>query len=403
MNHWSDWRARPRRAPASESVANRTGGPRIAHGTLAVAVLFGASLSLGTARQSDPLPERLTDSAFWALSNALSEPAGYFRSDNLVGNEVTMQHPIPDLIASTPRGGVYVGVGPDQNFTDIAALRPQIAFVVDIRRLNVMQHLFYKAVFELSPTRADFLSRLFARPRPAGLDTASSIEVLVNAYATVAADSLLYQRTMLEMRDHLTRVRALPLTDEEISGIEYVYTAFFSAGPELTYNFGTGRGGWNGRRFMPSYGSQLMEADAAGVRHGYLASEERYRVLQDLERRNLIVPVTGDFAGPHALRALGTWVRGHDATITAMYTSNVEQYLFQSEVNWRRFFENVATFPITPQSTFIRALFNMGYQFSSGGPGPRSVTLLCPIERHVKAFQDGRLQSYVDVAGCPTQ
>ena len=381
--------------------ASRVGTTRLAGGTLAAAVLFGTSLTLGTARRAEPIPERLSDSAFWALSNELSEPAGFFRSDNLVGNEVTMQHPIPELVATTLRGGVYLGVGPDQNFTYIVATRPKIAFIVDIRRLNVMQHLFYKALFELSPTRADFLSRIFARPRPAGLDTASSIEVMINAYATIPADSLLYQRTMREMRDHLTKIRAIPLTDEEISGIEYVYTAFFSAGPDLTYNFGTGRGGWNGRRFMPSYGSQLMETDAAGVHHGYLAREESYRFLQDMERRNLIVPVTGDFAGAYALRAVGNWVRAHDATITAMYTSNVEQYLFQSDDNWRRFFENVATFPTTAQSTFIRALFNMGYQFSSGGPGPRSVTLLCPIELHVKAFKEGSVQTYFDVAGCP--
>jgi hypothetical protein len=403
MSALTEWMDEMRNARTSKTHARRLGRTRLAGGTLAVAAVFATSATIGTTRPRATIPERLSDSVFWALSNELSEPAGYFRSDNLVGNEVTMQHPIPELIAATPRGGVYLGVGPDQNFTYIVAMRPKIAFIVDIRRLNVMQHLFYKALIELSPTRADFLARIFARPRPAGLDTATSIEVMVNAYALVAADSLLYQRTLREMRDHLTKRRTIPLTDEEIAGIEYVYTAFYGAGPDLTYNFGTGRGGWGGRRFMPSYGSQLMETDASGVRHGYLASEESYRFLQDFERRNLLIPVTGDFAGPHALRAVGNWVRAHDATITAMYTSNVEQYLFQSDNNWRRFFENVATFPTTSQSTFIRALFNMGYQYSSGGSGPRSVTLLCPIERHVQAFKEGSLQTYYDVAGCPAK
>jgi hypothetical protein len=396
------WKAWSRRIVPGVLSARRSGA-RLAIGTIAVAGVLAVNARAGTAASRGPIPDRLTDSAFWALSAELSEPAGYFRSDNLVGNEVTMQHPIPELVASTPRGGVYLGVGPDQNFTYIAALRPRIAFIVDIRRLNVMQHLFYKALFELCPTRADFLARLFARPRPAGLDTATSIEALVAAYTAIAPDSLLYQRSLREMRDHLTVTRALPLTDEEFAGIEYVYTAFFGAGPELTYNFGTGRGGWGGRRYMPSYGSLVMETDASGTPRGYLATEDNYRFIKDLETRNLIVPVTGDFAGPKALRAVGNWVRAHDATITAMYTSNVEQYLFQSENNWRLFFDNVATFPTTPQSTFIRAIFNMGYGFSSGTPGPRSVTLLCPIERHVRQFKDGALSSYYDVTGCPVK
>jgi hypothetical protein len=375
--------------------------PRLVLGALAVAGFYAASAGLGDATAREPIPDRLSDSAFWALSNELSEPPGYFRSDNLVGNEVTLQHPIPELVTTTPRGGVYLGVGPDQNFTYIAALRPRIAFIVDIRRLNVMQHLFYKALFELSPTRADFLSRLFARARPTGLDTTSSAELLVTAFAAATADSLLYQTTLGEIRDHLTRTRQLPLTDEELAGIEYVYTAFYSAGPDLTYNFGTGRGNWSGRRFMPSYGSLVMETDANGVARGYLATEDNFRFIKDLESRNLIVPVTGDFAGPKALRAVGGWVRDHGATVTAMYTSNVEQYLFQSEANWRSFFENVGTFPTAPHSTFIRAIFNMGYQFPSSSPGARSVTLLCPIDAHVKAFKDGSITSYYDVTSCP--
>ncbi|MGQ0647408.1 MAG: LIC_10091 family protein [Gemmatimonadaceae bacterium] len=401
MRVLSRWREMGQRARQHDA-ARRARTTRLAIGVFVLAGLFAASANLGSARQRQPIPDRLSDSAFWALSNELSEPAGYFRSDNLVGNEVTMQHPIPELIAKTPRGGVYLGVGPDQNFTYIAAMRPAIAFVVDIRRLNVMQHLFYKALFELSPTRADFLSRLFARPRPLGLDTATSAELLITAFGVVAADSLQYQRSLREMRDHLTKTRSLPLTDEEFAGIEYVYTAFFSAGPDLTYNFGTGRGGWGGRRFMPSYGSLMMETDGDGVARSYLATEDNYRFIKDLESRNLIIPVTGDFAGPKALRAVGAWVRDHGATVTAMYTSNVEQYLFQSETNWRSFFENVGTFPTTPQSTFIRAIFNMGYQFSSSTPGPRSVTLLCPIDSHVKAFRQGGLQSYYDVTACPT-
>jgi hypothetical protein len=74
------------------------------------------------------------------------------------------------------RGGVYMGVGPEQNLTYIAAIRPQMAFIVDIRRQAVMQHLMFKAVFEMAADRADFISLLFSKPRPPGLDSSTSIQ-----------------------------------------------------------------------------------------------------------------------------------------------------------------------------------------------------------------------------------
>src|SRR5262249_709 len=117
------------------------------------------------------LPQRLADSEFWSLINDFSEPGGYFRSENLVSNESAFQRVVPDLKRRLGTGGGYLGVGPDQNFTYIAALLPRLAFVVDIRRQNMLLHLMYKALFELSGNRVEFLSKLFARPIPTDLDS----------------------------------------------------------------------------------------------------------------------------------------------------------------------------------------------------------------------------------------
>lgn len=370
--------------------------------TLIPAVLGVLLLLAAGTRAADEIPARLSDQEFWKLSTELSEPAGYFRSDNLVSNEVSFQHPIPDLIARTRPGGVYLGVGPDQNFSYIAALKPKIAFIVDIRRLNVMQHLFYKSLFELSNNRAEFLSHLFGRPVPTGLDVNTTPDSLIMAFGIVTPDSAAFLKTRGEIHDLVLKHHGFPLTSEEVGGLDYVQEAFFVAGPDLTYNFGTGRGGRGGfGRSMPSYGQLMMQTDANGVFRSYLAAEAQFQVLKSLEERNLIVPVTGDFGGPKALRAVGDWVRKHGATITAFYTSNVEQYLFQSETSWRAFFQNVESLPTDNSSTFVRALFNMGWQSSGGNPGPRSITVLCPIRGHVGEFRAGRLQSYYDVMQCP--
>src|SRR5215216_5998993 len=91
-------------------------------------------------------------------------------------------YPIPELKRATRPGGVYLGVGPEQNFTYIAALQPKMAVLFDIRRQMMVHHLMYKALFEMSSDRADFLSKLFSRARPAGLDSSTIGFKLFEAY-----------------------------------------------------------------------------------------------------------------------------------------------------------------------------------------------------------------------------
>ena len=129
----------------------------------AAALLFAFTILVHAA---DTLPSQLSDQEFWKLSSESSEPDGTFRSDNLLSNELYFQYVIPPLNETAKPGRVYMGVGPEQNFTYIAALKPKMVFIVDIRRGNLDLQLMYKALFELSPTRADFLSRLFSRRLP---------------------------------------------------------------------------------------------------------------------------------------------------------------------------------------------------------------------------------------------
>ena len=126
-------------------------------------------------------PRLFSDADFWRLSATMSEEGGTFHSDNFISNEGRFQVVIPELVSRVKPGGVYVGVGPEQNFTYIAAVRARLAFIVDIRRGNLLQHLLYKALFELSADRAEFAARLFSRPRPATLSAASTADEIFTA------------------------------------------------------------------------------------------------------------------------------------------------------------------------------------------------------------------------------
>jgi hypothetical protein len=308
------------------------------------------------------LPERLSDQEFWELSTELSEPGGYFRSDNLLSNEIWFQYVIPALIDVAKPGRVYMGVGPEQNFTYIAALKPAIVFIVDVRRGNLDLHLMYKALFEMSTDRADFLSRLFSRKRPAGLTAASGVKEIFQAYASLAPDDALFEANFQAIIGHLQKTHGFALTPEDVPGIRYVYEFFGRYGPELTY-WMSAFGGRRGFRNSPSYADLMIATDEQGVERSFLASDENFNVLKALESRNLLVPVVGNFAGPKALRSVGAWLKEHHAMVSAFYLSNVEQYLNMDGL-WMDFCANASQLPIDGTSQFIRS-----FRGSGGGSG----------------------------------
>jgi hypothetical protein len=306
------------------------------------------------------LPDRLTDREYWNLVTEFSEPNGEFRSDNLLSNEIFLQYVIPELARPPRLSRVYLGVGPEQNFTYIAALKPRMVFIIDIRRGNLQLHLMYKALFEMSSDRVDFVFRLFSRKRPEGLSAKASAHEIFNALEKIDASEALYKQNLKAIQEHLTKTRSLPLLPEDLKGIEYVHGTFSWYGPGLSYWSTGGRGGG---RNAPTYWDLMVADDGKGQTRSFLASDENFQVLKDLHEKNLFVPVVGNFSGPKALRAVGRYIREREGTVAAFYLSNVEQYLSR-EGSWYTFCGNVATLPLDSTSTFIRSVRNSTY-----GPG----------------------------------
>jgi len=258
----------------------------------------------------------------------------------------------------------------------------------------MIHHLMYKALIEMAADRADFLAMLFARPRPTGLDATTTADALFAAYGGVSTDSLLVVKNLAAIGDWLTERHGFALSANDLQSLEYVYRAFATAGPDITYAFPNGGGRGFGR--WPSFSQLMVETDGQGLNRSYLATDTNFRILKDLETRNLIVPIVGNFSGDKALRAIGQYLKERGTTVTAFYTSNVEQYLFQQGDDWNRFYANVGMLPLDSTSTFIRSLSN-GNGFRPGSPNSRSVQLLSSIPELLKAVQDGRVLSYYDM------
>jgi len=326
------------------------------------AVAVTLALHVAVSFAAGQIPARLADQEFWTLLSSLSEPNGSFRSDNLLSNELRHQFVIPELKQTATPGRAYIGVGPEQNFTYIAALQPSIAFIVDIRRGNLQLHLMYKALFELSTDRADFVSRLFSRKQPDGLNASSTAVEIFRAYADAEASSALYDRNLKAIDAQLSGRHGFALSNEDIAGIEYIYHAFFTFGPAINYSSTEGVGAAGNAR--PTYADLMTTTDTDGRAHSYLASEEAFAAVKSLEARNLVVPVVGDFAGPRALRGVGAYLNSKSTVVSAFYVSNVEQYLRVERI-WGAFCGNAARLPIDDTSIFIRA--GRGGRYARGG------------------------------------
>jgi hypothetical protein len=306
----------------------------------------------GVVTRAAGLPSSLTDQEFWRLSVDASEASGYFRSENLTSNEMEFQYVIPDLVGRTHPGNVYLGVGPEQNYSYIAAVRPSMAIIFDIRRGNLLLQLMYKAIFEMAKDRADFVSLLFSRARSSGLGADSTVTELFFKFGEAPELRSAYLKNLAAIHERLTKTHHLPLTPEDLDGIDHIYEAFYANGYRV--------------RYSPTYDELMTATDAAGTHRSYLATEDAFAFMKDLEARNLVVPVVGDFGGPKAIRRIAVYLKTRGATVSAFYLSNVEQYLNQ-DGKALDFCRNVATLPLDTSSTFIRSSSGVvGYGYGYG-------------------------------------
>ena len=345
-------------------------------------------------RAADTIPAEISDKVFWEMVSTMSEKGGSFPYENFLSNEVSIQRVIPPLKTIVKPGGVYIGVGPEQNFTYAAALQSKLAFVVDIRRQNMVEHLMYKALFDLSTDRADFVSRLFSRKRPAGLNDRSAAEALFQAYSTGAGDADLYRQNLAAIQQKLVKDHGFPLDESDLQSIAYVYDVFYKGGPPMNYEYASTR---LGCPTCPSYVSMMTTTDNDGHNWSYLATEENYRYVREMQRKNLIVPLVGDFAGPAAIRNIGRYLKDHGATVSAFYLSNVEAYL-QTGTLWHDFYANVATLPVDSSSTFIRFVDLNNTRYLNPPVGVW-VSKISPMADLINAFNANRLPGYHEVLG----
>jgi hypothetical protein len=380
-------------------------------------LLTGASVRA----QSGVLPARLSDADFWKIVTTFSEAGGTFTTDNFTSNEAAVGQVATRLRTDGHTGGAFIGVGPEQNFTYIAAIEPRIAFIVDIRRQAAIQQLMFKALFELSATRAEFIERLFSLAAPSGapLPPDAPIHDIWPHYLNATPDSGLSSRNLAAIRRHLTDTHNFVLSASDIASLEHVYRSFVQTGPLINYL--TGMRAPSPILRSANFASLTMTVDSAGKAMSFLANDRNFALVRDMHTRNLIIPIVGDFGGTQALRAVGDYLRASGTTVSAFYVSNVEQYLFRPVDQVRIFYENVAALPLDSTSVLVRPGSAGSAGLSSAPFTPQSSdsavrvfaqqlrapavlltppAALCGALKFLGAFRAGRVTVYEDAVTC---
>ena len=363
--------------------------PRSLLVSILVLTLFWIPPEVGVAKHSS---DRISDQELPRLIQRLSEEPGFFNSDNLITNESSYLQVLGRLRDLRVRDGVYLGVGPEQNFTYIAKTRPSLAIILDIRRQNLLFHWLFKSLFEMSRNRPEYISYLFCKPLPAKmtLSKKNNVQELLAFFERIAPNQNLFQRNLTQIESRISRQHHFSLSRSDMNVMHDIYQEFFDNQFEIRFR-SYGRPMYH---FYPSFKEICLERDLEGNWGNYLNSEEDFLFLKRLHSRNLILPVVGDFAGPKALRAIGDYLREIGETVSVFYVSNVEFYLLQNGV-FSQYGENVKRLPTTEKSLFIRAYFR--FPHPERLPGYISATLLQRISNFVQIFDAKQYLSYQEL------
>jgi hypothetical protein len=316
---------------------------------------------------------RIDDSTFAATVARLSEPSGYFDTDNLISNESSYLHVLPRLRAMGTRGGGYIGVGPDQNYSYIAAIRPRVAYLVDVRRDNLLQHLMFRSLFARSDSRLEYLCQWLGRRCPPDLDAwrERPVDTLARYLDSAPRDAALVRQVQAALAAD-ARASGLPLSAADLATIRRFHDEFARDGLALRFT----SHGRSPQDYYPSLRDLVVARDAEGRQGSYLASDDDWRYLKALHAANRVIPVVGNLAGTRALAGIARELRAAGEVVSAFYTSNVEFYLW-GDGSFDAFARNVVALPRDGRSVIVRSFFNRFREpHPLADPGHQSVQLL---------------------------
>jgi len=195
-------------------------------------------------------------------------------------------------------GGGYVGVGSDQNYTLIAAGRPELAWIVDYDPVVVLLHRIHRAFILDSESPEGFLS--------------------------------LWRE---ERRDEaLALIRKAEKENPDLGAIEGIYEKH--------------------RKGLEAYFTKVISMKKKGTPVTWLSDPEAYGYVRGMYAQGRIRPMVCNLLGEKALKGIGAAASELGITIRTVYLTNVEEFIaFNSH-----FVESFASMPFDDKSVILRTM-----------------------------------------------
>jgi hypothetical protein len=323
------------------------------------------------------------DVSFASIIRELSQRETGPAADNLVSNEDSYPRVAAEVARLCPPGGVYLGVGPDQNFTILSHAKPRLAFVMDYRRRNLLLHLVHKALFTLCGSRVAYLTRLTSRT-PGRLPLDPTAEELVAAFQDAKFDRGLLEETVADVARVLQPLGLV--AEAEWDDLATIQAKL--AGPGMNARF-------LALPMYPTFGKLVKTRDRQGTPAHLLASEARYQRVRDLQRGDLVIPLVGDFGGPLSLPKLGDWLRARSLRLSLLYVSDVEFFLIRAG-RFAAYAENLALLPWAEGAQIARTS-TREIAHPDRMRGDSSTTILRAIASFLRSARSGQIQTADDL------
>jgi hypothetical protein len=305
---------------------------------------------------------------------SLAERERDYLPNNYVSSETSQLQVAPLLLERHRRGGAYIGVGAEQNYSYIALVEPEVAFIIDPRRSIVMLHLLYKAMFDEARTRSEFVSYMVGRPYDASDEPPGNAGVadVIAHVEDLGRFAELRKTTLARLTDRITTKYGFKLTAKDRATLAEINQAFYDHGFDIRFEQTSG--------VDPGYvkfRDQLALRAPNRQELGFLARDRSFRYVQRMHRENRIFVLTGDLAGDKALSGIAAYLRAEQIPLRTFYLSNLEEPLFAQKA-WKKWVKNLEALPTDEEAVFIRSWFG-GERHPQQIPGLRTTTLLQKI------------------------
>ncbi len=319
-----------------------------------------------------------------ATLDRLSEPpTGPVSADNLMTNEDSIAS-VLDRVSQLPGGTAYLGVGPDQNFSLIAAARPSVALILDYRTKNQHLHLLHKSLIEQSANRSAYLSRLWARSPVIDAAARGDAARLVAAYAAAPLKPDMLEESREAVRRSLLDMGFRSETD--LAEIARIQARLAGPGPDARFL---------ALRMYPPIGRFIAMKTRSGRPGHWLADDSLYMAMRQLQQADALLPVVADWAGSRAMPKTAAYLSKKRSKVGCVYVSDVEFFLFRAG-SFDRYVANLVRLPIADEAVIVRTS-TREIDHPERMAGNSSTTIVCSLPAFLEAARAGKLRRWEDL------